>query len=56
MTIRYEYKCENCEDVYFEQRSKGELMFFPNCNFCKVGKYIEITQTDLEKEKESNDI
>lgn len=49
MGIRFEYLCDKCGHDYTEQRNEGEPMFFPNCNSCGDGKYVETSQTKIEE-------
>ena len=48
MTTRYEYKCDQCEAAYVEQRRDTESQFITSCDACKAGTYVEVTSTYLE--------
>ena len=42
MTIRYQYKCNVCNNDYIEQRKENEPLFFPKCQaFNCTGENIE---------------
>lgn len=44
MTIKYNYKCDNCSFNYIEQRGNDEPnQFFIQCQSCYAGNYIEIS-------------
>lgn len=53
MTIKFEYKCNNCEHDYIEQRGNDEPNpFFSVCHNCKIGTYVETNQVILSSEPE----
>jgi hypothetical protein len=53
MTIKFEYKCNQCGNDYIEQRGIDEPNpFLTACYLCKVGSYEEIAQTVLASEPE----
>lgn len=47
MTVKYEYKCNNCGKDYAEQRGATEPQFFVDCESCKQGKFVEVAQTKI---------
>lgn len=53
MTIKFEYKCNNCFHDYAEQRGNDEPNpYFTTCHSCGVGTYEETAQTVLAPEPE----
>jgi hypothetical protein len=44
MTVKFEYKCNNCSKDYVEQRGVTEPQFFVDCESCKQGQFIEVNQ------------
>lgn len=40
----YNYKCEKCGNLYSETRTVSENQYFTQCDLCKEGTYIEITE------------
>jgi len=48
MTTRYEYKCDQCDANYVEQRRDTESQFITVCDACKTGTYTEVTATYIE--------
>jgi uncharacterized protein (DUF983 family) len=65
MTVKFEYKCNECGFDYLEQRGKDEPQIFVKCTFCKEGDFVETNQTILsdhierqpagEAEEQTND-
>jgi len=47
MTVKFEYKCNNCDKQYAEQRGAEEPQFIVDCEVCKQGQFIEVNQTVL---------
>jgi hypothetical protein len=41
MTVKFNYKCTQCEATYLEQRAASEPQFFITCQACGVGTYEE---------------
>jgi len=41
MTVKFNYKCNQCEATYLEQRAADESQFFITCQACNAGTYVE---------------
>ena len=53
MTIKFEYKCDKCNNDYIEQRGNDEPnAYFTTCHSCHEGTYQEVAQTVLAPEPE----
>ena len=49
MTVKYEYKCNNCSNNYVEQRAANEPLFFLNCTKCNNGEHELVTSTVISE-------
>ncbi len=49
MTVKFEYKCNNCGNDYVEQRAADEPLFFLNCTNCKNGEHELVASTVISE-------
>jgi uncharacterized protein (DUF983 family) len=49
MTVKFEYKCNNCSNEYVEQRAADEPLFFLNCMNCKNGENELVAETVISE-------
>lgn len=54
-TIKYEYKCNDCNNDYIEQRNTGETQFVNTCPVCG-GTFNLINTTESTYEIEIPDV
>ena len=49
MTVKFEYKCNNCSNDYIEQRAADEPLFVLNCTNCKNGEHELVASTVISE-------